>query len=195
MMNIKTYKTISLFFLISLIIISCNNEAKNESSPIPYSEYKNTHKKELMDWNRKTVEIDYEVINKFIERRKWDMKITGTGLYWQIYKKTDGRPVSSNDIVEFTYKTYLLNGTELYTSEKDGNRFMKIDRNQEEAGLNEGLKMMKKGEKARFILPPHLAFGVSGDGYKIPIYSIVVYEIEIVSVISPDDENYDKFSS
>ncbi|MDR2008875.1 MAG: FKBP-type peptidyl-prolyl cis-trans isomerase [Bacteroidales bacterium] len=187
-------KILLLLVLACFFISSCKDKPANNNDPVPYSQLKNLHKEELMDWNKKVVEIDHDVINKFIERRKWDMEMTETGLYWQIYKENEDRPVLSKDIVEFSYKTYLLNGDVLYTSDETGNRFMKIDSNQEEAGLNEGLKMMHTGEKARLILPPHLAFGVTGDGYKVPIYSILVYEIEVISVISPDEENYDLFN-
>ena len=33
-----------------------------------------------------------------------------------------------------------------------------------------------------FILPPHLAFGVAGDSYRIPPYSVLVYDIEVVDI-------------
>ena len=70
----------------------------------------------------------------------------------------------------------------VYSSEESGNRTLTIGKNQEESGINEGLKKMRYGEKARFIIPPHLAFGVTGDGYKIGSYEILIYEIEIVSI-------------
>ena len=108
-----------------------------------------------------------------------------------IYAKTNDTEVKSGDVVEFSFKTSLLNGDVLYDSDATGNRKMTIDRNQEESGLNEGLKLMKKGEKAYFILQPHLAFGVAGDSYKIPPYSVLGYDIEVVDIKSPENEYSD----
>ncbi|NLK55387.1 MAG: peptidylprolyl isomerase, partial [Bacteroidales bacterium] len=48
-----------------------------------------------------------------------------------------------------------------------------------EPGLDEGLRMIKPGGKAIFILPPFLAHGLVGDGNKIPPRTIVVYWITL----------------
>ncbi len=50
-----------------------------------------------------------------------------------------------------------------------------------EAGLNQGLRMLKPGGEAIFILPPFLAYGLKGDGNKIPSRSVIVYEIKILN--------------
>jgi len=46
--------------------------------------------------------------------------------------------------------------------------------------LNEGLRMLKQGAEATFILPPFMAFGLIGDGKKIPSRSILVYNVTIL---------------
>jgi FKBP-type peptidyl-prolyl cis-trans isomerase len=169
---------------IILVVISCNNDqdVNTDHAALPYSVAKLEHRQELLDWNKGIVEIDNTVIEKFIERRKWNMQISGTGLYYQIYHETNGIQSVDGKIAEFSYTTMLLNGTVLYTSEEYGNRSLKLGHNQEEIGINEGIMMMKVGEKARFILPPHLAYGVPGDGYLVPPYSILVYDIELLSL-------------
>ncbi len=182
----KSYKIVYLIFAgFVLLLLSCNNKETKEDEeikPLPYSVVKEEHKEELLDWNKKIVEIDHTVIDKFIERRKWQMETSPTGLFYQITQTTNGAKVEAEKLVEFSYKTYMLNGTVLYTSEEFGNRVIHMGHNQEEHGVNEGLLLMREGEKGRFILPPHLAYGVPGDGYKVPSYTILVYEIEVISV-------------
>ena len=56
-----------------------------------------------------------------------------------------------------------------------------IGRSEMAAGLNEGLKMLKPGGEAVFIIPPFLAYGLKGDGNKIPARSIIVYEIKMIN--------------
>ena len=51
-----------------------------------------------------------------------------------------------------------------------------------ESGLEEGILLMKTGGKAKFILPPHLAYGLPGDGKKIPARAILVYDVELLSI-------------
>jgi FKBP-type peptidyl-prolyl cis-trans isomerase len=50
-----------------------------------------------------------------------------------------------------------------------------------EAGLNQGLRMLKPGAEAIFILPPFLAYGLPGDGKKIPSRAVIVYRITILN--------------
>lgn len=175
---------LAIFVSILLVLASCNNEKvkENKEESRPYSEVKKEHRDELLEWNKDIVEIDNTVIEKFIERRKWDMEISGTGLYYQIYQETDGEMAVEGKVAEISYTTMLLSGDVLYSSENLGNRMLHLGHNQEESGLNEGIMMMKVGEKARLIMPPHLAFGVPGDGNLVAPYSILVYDIELVAL-------------
>lgn len=176
-------KNILILAFICVVILGCNNTNSNtEQKPLPYSVVKKEHEKELLEWNKEIIEIDNTVIDKFIERRKWKMQISGTGLYYQIYHNGEGEKAEDDKIAEFSYTTMMLNGQILYSSQDLGNRFMHLGHNQEESGLNEGLMMMRVGDKARFILPPHLAFGVPGDGYLVPPYTILVYDVELISL-------------
>ena len=162
---------------------SCaSNDGKHEEIKDPYSKVKAENQESSIKVNGDMIQVNRDVIDKYIQRHKWEMQETETGLYYMIYSKTTDAEVNSGDIVEFSFKTSLMNGDVLYDSESTGNRKMKIDMNQEESGLNEGLKLMRKGEKAYFILPPHLAFGVAGDSYKIPPYSVLVYDVEVVDI-------------
>jgi FKBP-type peptidyl-prolyl cis-trans isomerase len=40
--------------------------------------------------------------------------------------------------------------------------------------------MLKQGAEATFILPPFLAFGLIGDGKKIPSRAVIVYNVNIL---------------
>ena len=175
--------------MIVFLFSACNNkEVDKEQNTLPYSVAKKFHRQELLDWNQELVSIDYSVIQKYIERRKWDMQVSDNGLYWQIYSQTDHIKAEDGLIALFSYKTSLLDGSVIYTSEEFGNRELHLGHNQEESGLDEGIMKMKKGEKARFVLPPHLAFGVPGDGFRVPYYTVLVYEIELLDLYPVENE-------
>jgi FKBP-type peptidyl-prolyl cis-trans isomerase len=44
--------------------------------------------------------------------------------------------------------------------------------------------LLRVGDKARFILPSHLAHGVPGDGVKIPRRATIIYDLELINITS-----------
>ncbi len=49
-------------------------------------------------------------------------------------------------------------------------------------GLDEGITFMKAGGKATLLVPSSLAYGSAGNGYGIPGYTPLVYDVELVRV-------------
>ena len=187
-MNFKI--TYLYFIAISILVIACSGGRKEQEKEkvVPYSEEKKKHRQELLDWNKDITQVDYVVIEKFIERRKWDMQTSETGLFWQIYFKTEAEKAEPNMIAVLKYTISLLDGSVVYTSDEFGLREIHLGHEIDEKGLSEGVLKMRKGEKARFIAPPYLAYGVPGDGYRIPYYSSLVYDVELVDLYFPEDE-------
>ena len=103
-------------------------------------------------------------------------------LFYEIYERTDGIRVKDGELVTINYEISLLDGSTCYTSDNDGPREFRLGRSQEISGLEQGLAMMKEGEKARFIIPPHLGYGLIGDEKKIPARSIIVYMVELAEI-------------
>jgi FKBP-type peptidyl-prolyl cis-trans isomerase len=90
--------------------------------------------------------------------------------------------VTEGKKVTITYKVRLLDGTLCYSSDKEGPKTFIAGHGSVEAGLEQGILMMRQGDKARLILPPFLAWGVPGDRNKIPPRSVIVYELEVTAV-------------
>ena len=53
-------------------------------------------------------------------------------------------------------------------------------------GLEEGLMLMKEGDKYKFVIPPELAYGESGVE-NIPGGATIVFEIELIKVLKPSE--------
>jgi hypothetical protein len=51
-----------------------------------------------------------------------------------------------------------------------------------ESGVEEGLKTLRKGSRAIFLIPPHLGHGNFGDRVKIPGNSVLIYRLVIKDV-------------
>lgn len=163
---------ISALLLASML--SCRSGSEKRSQPEP-------GKKELADLNRYLVQKDRERIENYIERRDLKMTESSTGLWYQVKSEGNGDYLTDNDRVVMEYKCSLLDGTTCYSSEENGPEEVVVGRSEIMAGLNQGLRMLKSGGEAVFIIPPYLAYGLKGDGKKIPARSVIVYEIKILS--------------
>lgn len=132
--------------------------------------------------NKYLVKKDVELIESYIQRRGWEMEVTESGLFYQVYEHGNGESSASGKYATINYLISLLDGTICYTSEDLGPKKFMIGRSNEESGLEQGVLMMQVGDKARFIMPPHLAHGLLGDEDRIPPRSIIVYEVELLEV-------------
>ncbi|XP_057795094.1 peptidyl-prolyl cis-trans isomerase FKBP62-like [Salvia miltiorrhiza] len=95
---------------------------------------------------------------------------------------------NSGDEVEVHYVGTLLDGTMFDSSVDRGIPFIfKLGEGQVIKGWDEGIKTMKKGEKALFTIPPELAYGESGSPPTIPPNATLQFEVELLSWTSVKD--------
>ena len=162
-----------------LLLFSCGDDGKKKK--MTKKEVKET-KEKLQNINNYLVKKESDEIDAYVLQRKWSMTTTGTGLRYEIYEKGNGELASIGKQAKVNYKIYLLDGTVCYTSDEDGAREFKIGEDYVETGIHYGVQLMHVGDKARFILPSHLAHGLLGDYNKIPPKSSIVYDIELLSI-------------
>ncbi|MBI9038524.1 MAG: FKBP-type peptidyl-prolyl cis-trans isomerase [Bacteroidales bacterium] len=172
----------SIIFIFSLMIItigfSCqSNDCKN-SKVHSEKEIKDA----LLRANKQLVENEDEKIEDFIKRYGWKMHKTGTGLRYWIYKQGKGKKAENNKVAKFNYSVKLLTGDEIYTSKISGPKEFLIGRGEVESGIEEGILLLCVGDRVKFIVPSHLAFGLQGDQNKIPAKACLVYDIELLEI-------------
>lgn len=131
--------------------------------------------------HRAVLQKEIESIEAYIADRDLDVNRNGTGIYYQIDSLGSGPNPQTGDEVSYTYKISMLNGSVLYESEANAAKLL-IDQEDAEIGLHEALKMMRLGDKGFFILPSHRAFGVAGDQNKVPPFTALVYQLEILEI-------------
>ncbi len=170
-MNNKHYL---LFILLLLLLNSCRHEPQGH---MPNLEVR--QKENLIRINKFLVGKDADMIRGYLKRHSWVMQTSQTGLWYMIYARGNGDPVAEGKVLTINYKVSLLDGTLCYSSDKLGPKKFRAGKGEVEAGLDEGVRMLKVGDKARFILPPHLAHGLIGDEDQIPPRSVIVYDIEL----------------
>jgi FKBP-type peptidyl-prolyl cis-trans isomerase FkpA len=136
----------------------------------------------LINLNKKVVKSEDEDIADFIERYGWVMKKSTTGLRSMIYSRGSGARAKEGMTAVIHFEVKLLNGNLCYTSRGKSPAEFVIGHSGLESGLEEGILLMKKGDKAKFIVPSHLAFGLVGDQDKIPPRAVLVYDVELVDL-------------
>ena len=108
---------------------------------------------------------------------------TTSGLRYQILQNGEGKQATKGANVSVHYKGQLLDGTVFDSSYK---RKQPIDFpvgvGQVIAGWDEGILLLKVGDKARFVIPSNLAYGESGAGGVIPPNATLIFDVELMDV-------------
>ena len=50
------------------------------------------------------------------------------------------------------------------------------------SGWDEGISLLKVGDKARFVIPPNLGYGSAGAGGVIPPNATLLFDVELMDV-------------
>lgn len=164
------------------LLLTCKNENSGHQKSKPLSNKELEEK--FMEMNKYLLAKDSERVVNYIERRKWDMQLTTSGFWYQIYEQGNGQPVTEGDVVRFNYRIELLDGTLCYTSDSTGAKTFEVGHGGVEYGLEKGILLLQEGDKARFILLPYHAHGLLGDRKRIPPHSTIMYQLHLLDVKS-----------
>ena len=135
-----------------------------------------------IEMNKRLVVEEQKRIEKYIKDNELTMYRTETGLWYNISKEGLGDQVKKGKYVTLNYSVRLLDETLLYSSDEKGAKEFLVGQGGVESGLEEGILMLKKGSKAQFIMPSHLAHGLIGDDNKIPSRAVLLYDVEVVKI-------------
>ena len=123
-------------------------------------------------------------LQAYLRNQSIDALPRASGLYVISLGQGSGAPVRDGATVTLHYVATLVDGTEFDNTRKrnDPLVFTKgstvlID------GLEEGVGLLKQGDKARIVIPSYLAFAEKGNyAGLVPPFSTVIYDVEVVEV-------------
>ncbi len=108
---------------------------------------------------------------------------TPSGLRYTILQEGKGKKAEKGTTVSVHYKGQLLDGQVFDSSyERKQPIDFKIGMGQVIAGWDEGIQLLKVGDKARFVIPSNLAYGSSGAGGVIPPDATLIFDVELMDV-------------
>jgi FKBP-type peptidyl-prolyl cis-trans isomerase FkpA len=167
----------ALLLLVPLFI-GCSQKKESKGVAVNWS------KEKSMNLNKVIAAEEKVNIQLFLEGRKsWKMTETGSGLQYFIYEKGEGAQPEIGSVVDVAFSISLLDGTLCYKTEEDEVVEIVVDHSEVETGVQEGLKKMKVGDKAKMIIPSHLAHGLTGDLDKIKPLSPLVVDIHLIEIV------------
>jgi peptidyl-prolyl cis-trans isomerase A (cyclophilin A) len=157
----------------SIEIIRIGEEAGSWDASFNFTEFKSKKENDLTDLIQKNKQIIQEISKGYLE--------TDSGLRYTILSKGDGVSPNKGDMVKVHYKGQLLDKTVFDSSYKRNEPIeFKVGIGQVIPGWDEGLLLLNKGDKARFVIPSQLAYGESGAGGVIPPNATLIFEVELL---------------
>ncbi|EKE84528.1 FKBP-type peptidyl-prolyl cis-trans isomerase [Idiomarina xiamenensis] len=117
------------------------------------------------------------------------VKVTDSGLQYEVLREGDGAQPQADDFVEVHYKGTLVNG-DVFDSSYERQKPTVLALNRVISGWTEGLQLMKVGAKYRFVIPAELAYGDREmGGGDIPPNSTLIFEVELLDIKNPEQDS------
>lgn len=157
-------------------VVSSTEEVKEEKDA-PY-----------VEGNKNIMRRENEEIQMFIARYGWQMQRTPSGLYIEILDPGKGDLYKEGDPVNLEYRTFLLTGEMIYSSDSLGLKHFVVNRSEGIDALHEAVQMLRPDAKARLVIPSYLAYGVAGDGDRIQALQPIMMEIHLTENQKPSQE-------
>lgn len=114
-------------------------------------------------------------------KKKDGVKVTASGMQYIVLKEGTGAKPTLNDKVTTHYHGTLMDGT-VFDSSVERGQPASFPVSGVIPGWTEALQMMSVGSKWKLFLPSNLAYGERGAGGKIGPNSVLIFEVELISI-------------
>ena len=114
-------------------------------------------------------------------KKREEVKVTESGLQYEIIEKGDGAIPGAEDKVKVHYHGTLING-EVFDSSVDRGEPISFPVNGVIQGWQEALQMMPVGSKWKLYIPYDIAYGSRGAGNSIKPYSTLIFEVTLLDI-------------
>jgi peptidyl-prolyl cis-trans isomerase A (cyclophilin A) len=159
----------------SIEIVRVGAEAEAFNAVEAFRTFEGSREKRLAE-SKKAVEAEMEKLAEGFSK-------TDSGLRYQILQEGKGSKAEKGKTVSVHYKGQLADGTVFDSSYKRNQPIdFPLGVGQVIPGWDEGIQLLKVGDKARFVIPSDLAYGSTGAGGVIPPDATLIFDVELMDV-------------
>ena len=114
--------------------------------------------------------------------KKAGVTVLPSGLQYEVLVKGAGgqKPVITDKVK--THYHGMLTNNDVFDSSVSRGEPVSYGLDQVIPGWTEGLQLMSVGDKYKFYIPHHLAYGERGAGNVIPPYATLIFEVELLGI-------------
>lgn len=163
-------------------LFACSNPDSKKEADIPANRQNADLKEQLLDMNREDVRVENVQIESLVKRYGWKTESEKTGVRLVLQKMGNGNTAKNGQMASLEYTLRLIDGTKVYSSKEDGLKTFKIGSGGVESGLEEAILKLHVGDEAIIIIPSYRAYGLVGDGNKIPPRSTLIYQVKLLKL-------------
>ncbi len=176
-LKILFHKKSKIILLLGVILVGFfSTSCKKPKPQLPSNKIQviDSSEVKLREYNRNITLNEDSAIVQFLALQNLEFSKTESGIWYYFEKKSNLKQIVEERSVTFSYQAFSFEGIML---DLDDNKTVELGKKQVPTGLEEGLKLMKKGEIARFIVPSYLAYGSQGNE-RIAPYTTIIYFVE-----------------
>jgi FKBP-type peptidyl-prolyl cis-trans isomerase len=136
-------------------------------------------------WMKERANDENKLLHNFLEQNYPGLNPDLSGIVFIDLVPGQGELPQSGDDVFVEYTASFLSGKEFYsTGHSEPFEFSLGEQGQVLKGMEIGVRRMREGGKARFIVPSSLAFGEKGSsGGVVPPFKTLIFDVELVKII------------
>ena len=159
----------------SIEILRVGAEAEKWNAVEAFRTFEGNRQKKIEDAKRASEEKMEELAAGFEK--------TESGLRYKMIQKGAGKNAENGKVVAVHYTGQLEDG-KVFDSSYPRKKPIEFPLGQGNVieGWDEGIALLKVGDKARFVIPPHLGYGPSGAGGVIPPNATLIFDVELMDV-------------
>jgi len=117
-------------------------------------------------------------------RERAEVKVTPSGLQYEVLVESAGEKPVSSSIVRVHYVGTFMDGSPFDSSDDEEGVYIPLEMVIQ--GWSEGLMLMNAGSKFKFFIPSNLAYGKEGIQSVIPPYSPLIFTVDLIEIINDD---------
>ena len=158
-----------------LEILRVGEEAKNWNAIEAFRTFEGSREKRIL--------AQKQAAEAALEKLAAGFDKSSSGLRYKMIQKGNGKEAQKGKKVSVHYEGSLENGKVFDSSYKRKNPIeFTLGVGQVIEGWDEGIAMLKVGDKARFVIPSYLGYGETGAGGVIPPDATLIFDVELMDV-------------